>query len=192
MRLETVWKLPQLNDAHNAFLDRHPPCVTFRQVVVPLQGPGQSPVLPFACCVGSLRSVGRCGRCSCWCRFRVRGAQSLVCWGCAGCCGGRLTALAAHAPPPSGRPPPASPRSVCVRSTPTWGATSWSGRYCATSTDPVHGRGVPGSQTPNLNSSSGTNSVPMRPLLVHRGGGPVSRPRLCFGNACLWAVCAAT
>ena len=26
-------------------------------------GPGQSPVLPFACCVGSLRSVGRCDRC---------------------------------------------------------------------------------------------------------------------------------
>ena len=52
-----------------------PPCVTFRRVVVPLRGPGQSPVLPFACCVGSMRSVGRCGRCSCWCRFRVRGAQ---------------------------------------------------------------------------------------------------------------------
>ena len=51
------------------------PCVTFRLVVVPLRGPGQSPVLPFACCVGSLLSVGRCGRCSCWCRFRVRGAQ---------------------------------------------------------------------------------------------------------------------
>ena len=48
-------------------------------------GPGQSPVLPFACCVGSLLSVGRCGRCSCWCRFRVRGAQWLVCWGRAGC-----------------------------------------------------------------------------------------------------------
>ena len=35
-------------------------------------GPRQSPVLPFACCVGALLSVGRCGRCSCWCRFRVR------------------------------------------------------------------------------------------------------------------------
>ena len=63
------------------------PCVTFRRVVAPLQGPGQSPVLPFACCVGSLRSVSRCGRCSCGCRFRVRGAQWLVCWGCAGCGG---------------------------------------------------------------------------------------------------------
>ena len=52
-----------------------PPCVTVRRVVVSLRGPGQSPVLPFACCVGSLRSVGHCGRCSCWCRFRVRGAQ---------------------------------------------------------------------------------------------------------------------
>ena len=64
-----------------------PPPVTFRRVVVSLRGPGQSPGLPFACCVGSLRSVGRCGRCSCWCRFRVRGAQSLVCRGCAGCGG---------------------------------------------------------------------------------------------------------
>ena len=42
-----------------------PPCVTFRRVVVSLRGPGQSPGLPFACCVGSLLSVGRCGRCSC-------------------------------------------------------------------------------------------------------------------------------
>ena len=46
-------------------------------------GPGHSPVLPFACCVGSLLSVGRCGRCSCWCRFRVPRAQWLVCRGCA-------------------------------------------------------------------------------------------------------------
>ena len=52
-----------------------PPCVTFRLVVAPLRGLGQSPVLPLACCVGLLLSVGRCGRCSCWCRFRVRGAQ---------------------------------------------------------------------------------------------------------------------
>ena len=52
-----------------------PPCMTFRLVVAPLRGPEQSPVLPFACCVGSLLSVGRCGRCSCGCRFRVRGAQ---------------------------------------------------------------------------------------------------------------------
>ena len=40
-----------------------PPCVTFRLVVVPLRGPGRSPVLPFACCVRSLLSVGRCGGC---------------------------------------------------------------------------------------------------------------------------------
>ena len=40
--------------------------------------------------VGSLRSVGRCGRCSCWRHFRVRGAQWLVCRGCAGCGGCRL------------------------------------------------------------------------------------------------------
>ena len=103
-----------------------PPCVTFRRVTVSLKGPGQSSVLPFACCVGSLHYVSRCGRCSCWCRFRVRGAQWLVCrgcagcggmcrlrvsgaqwlayWGCAGCCGGRLTVLAVHTPPSSGRP----------------------------------------------------------------------------------------
>ena len=37
------------------------PCVTFRRVAVSLRGPGQSPVLPFVCCVGSLRSDGRCG-----------------------------------------------------------------------------------------------------------------------------------
>ena len=64
-----------------------PPCVTFRQVSVSLRGPGQSPSLPFACCVGSLRSDGRCGRCSCWCCFRVRGAHSMVCWGCPECGG---------------------------------------------------------------------------------------------------------
>ena len=67
------------------------PCVTFRRVVAPSRGPGQSPGLPFACCVGSLRSVGRCGRCSCWCRFRVRGATSSWCVGAvlnvAGCDG---------------------------------------------------------------------------------------------------------
>ena len=66
------------------------PRVTFRRVVAPLRGPGQSPGLPFACCVGSLRSVGCCGRRCCWCRFHVRGAQPLVCRGCAGCGGCRL------------------------------------------------------------------------------------------------------
>ena len=69
------------------FASAKPPCVAFRRVVVSLRGPGRSPVLPFACCVGSLHSVGRCGWCSCWCRFRVRRAQWLVCWGCAGCGG---------------------------------------------------------------------------------------------------------
>ena len=59
----------------SAVLFAPPPCVTFRLVVAPLRGPGRSPILPFACCVGLLLSVGRCGRCSCWCRFRVRGAQ---------------------------------------------------------------------------------------------------------------------
>ena len=39
--------------------------MTFRLVVAPLRGPGQSPVLPFACCVGSLssvRNIGICGK----------------------------------------------------------------------------------------------------------------------------------
>ena len=80
--------------------------MTFRPVVAPLRGPGQSPVLPFACCVGSLHSVGRCGRCSCWCRFRVRGAQRLVCRGCAGC--GRMCRLLRPLPPPKPRKPQAS------------------------------------------------------------------------------------
>ena len=52
-----------------------PPLCEVRLVVASLRGPGRPPVLPFACCVGSLRFVGRCGRCSCWCLFRVRGAQ---------------------------------------------------------------------------------------------------------------------
>ena len=38
-----------------------PPCVTFRLVVAPLQGPGQSPVLPVACCVGLLLSAAAAG-----------------------------------------------------------------------------------------------------------------------------------
>ena len=44
-------------------------------------------------------AVGRCGRCSCWCCLCVRGAPWLVCSGCAGCGGGRLTVFAAHTPP---------------------------------------------------------------------------------------------
>ena len=83
-----------------------PPRVTFRRVVVPLWGPGQSPGLPSACCAGSLRSVGRCGRCSCWFRVRVSGAQSLALWGCAGWRWGRFLVFAAQSPPRSGRPPP--------------------------------------------------------------------------------------
>ena len=54
--------------------DPPPPCVTFRRVAVSPRGPGQSPVPPSVCCVGALRFVGSCGLCSCWCRFRVRGA----------------------------------------------------------------------------------------------------------------------
>ena len=90
-----------------------PPRVAFRRVVVSLRlyGPGRSPVLPFACCVGSLRSVGRCGRCSCWCHFRVRGALWLVCRGCAGCgmvcrlrVSGARNGFSRPSPPPPPRP----------------------------------------------------------------------------------------
>ena len=69
------------------------PLVTFRLVVVSLRGPRQSPALPFACCVGSLLSVGRCGRCSCWCRFRVHGAQG----------GGGVTPCGTWVNPPPGQ-----------------------------------------------------------------------------------------
>ena len=41
-----------------------PPCGTFRRAAVSSRGPGQSRVLPFACCVWSLCSGGRCGLCS--------------------------------------------------------------------------------------------------------------------------------
>ena len=51
------------------------PCVTFRRAAVSLRGPGQSPVLPFACCVGPMLSDGRCSLCSLWCRFRASRAQ---------------------------------------------------------------------------------------------------------------------
>ena len=54
---------------------RAAPRVTFRRVAVSLRGPGQSPVLPFACCAGSMLSDGRCGRCSMWYRFCISGAQ---------------------------------------------------------------------------------------------------------------------
>ena len=86
-----------------------PPCVTFHLVVVSLRGPGQSPVLPFACCVELLLSVGTYW-CSCWCWFRVCGTQWLVCWGCAGC--GKMCRLRA-----SGDPPPPTPAKKSITST---------------------------------------------------------------------------
>ena len=57
------------------------PRLTFRRVAVSVRGPGQSPVLPFACCVGSMLSDGRCGLCSLWCCFRISGARQLAYWG---------------------------------------------------------------------------------------------------------------
>ena len=120
------------------------PCVTFRRVVVSLRGPGQSPVLPFACCVGSLCSVSRCGRCSAgvvsafaepsgWCTGAVLDVVGCaVCasaapssWrigGCAGCCGGRLTVFAVHVPLSTHRSPcpPLQPPPPPNRETVTW------------------------------------------------------------------------
>ena len=110
---------------HEAQVPPPSPRVTFRRVVAPLRGPGQSPALPFACCVGSLRSVGRCGRCSCWCRFRVRGAQSLVCRGCAEC--GGMCRLPPHPHPPARRKTPL-PLQPLQRRTPR--------RPCAGGTNP--------------------------------------------------------
>ena len=54
---------------------------TFRRVAVSSRGPEQSPVRPFACCVGSLRSDGRRSRCL-FC-----GVGSWRAGGCAGGCG---------------------------------------------------------------------------------------------------------
>ena len=79
------------------------PCVTFRRGAVSLRGPGQSPVLPFACCVGSLCFVGRRGLCPRWRRFRVRRAQWLVCRGCVRCGGCHLCLAPAPPPPRCGR-----------------------------------------------------------------------------------------
>ena len=93
-----------------------PPCVAFCRVAVSVRGPGQSPVLPFACCVGSLRSVGRCGRCSRWCRFRVSGAQSLAYWGLCLLLRGSFYGFCLYTPPPrSGRPPHCLAAFPCVR-----------------------------------------------------------------------------
>ena len=47
------------------------PRVTFRRVALSLRGPS----CPFACCVRSMRSDDRCGRCCLWCCCRVSGAQ---------------------------------------------------------------------------------------------------------------------
>ena len=49
---------------------RGPVITMMCHALVPGFGRGQR-----SCCGGSLRPVSRCGRCSCWCRFRVRGAQ---------------------------------------------------------------------------------------------------------------------
>ena len=84
LQLQSAPPLPRPN-AHpldallsGRFAPPPPPCVTLRRVAVSSRGPRQSPVLSFACCVGSLRFVDRCRLCSCWCRFRVCGAPSLV------------------------------------------------------------------------------------------------------------------
>ena len=91
------------------------PCVTSRRVAIYLQGPRHSPVLPFACCIGSMLFDGCGGQCYLWCPFRI-GAARLAHWGCAGYCRGHFTILAAHSPPRPGHPPHASPVFLCVRS----------------------------------------------------------------------------
>ena len=88
---------------HKQTIDRPmaipPPPVPFRPVAVSLRGPGQSPVLPFACCVGSLRSVGRCGRCSfCGVVSASAGPSSWRTGGYAGGCGGSFEALCCPSP----------------------------------------------------------------------------------------------
>ena len=74
--------------------------MTFRQVVVSLRGPGEPPVLPFACCVGHcvLLAAVAC--------VPAGVVFVLAYWGCAGCCGDRFSTFAARSPPHSGRPPP--------------------------------------------------------------------------------------
>ena len=70
-------------------------CVTFRRVVTPLRGPGQSPILPFACCVRSMRSVGSAAA-ACVPDGVVSTLAGPSGWrtgGCAGCCGGGLRSL---------------------------------------------------------------------------------------------------
>ena len=107
-----------------------PPCVTFRRVVVSSRGPGQSSLRMLCRCFLSAAAAGApVGVVSAfmepsgWCAGAVLDvAGCAVCssavpssWrtgGCAGCCGGRLTVLAAPTPPSSGRPQPAS---LCFR-----------------------------------------------------------------------------
>ena len=82
-----------------------PLCVTFRWAAISLRGPGQSPVLPFACCY-VLTAAAACVPCGVV--FALAGPSSWRSGGCAGCCGGRFTFFAAHSPPHSGCPPLAS------------------------------------------------------------------------------------
>ena len=107
-----------MSPEHSVILRRGPsqipfvraPCVTFRRAAVSLWSAGQSPVLPFACCVGSLRSDGRCILCGVV--STLAEPSSWRTWGCAVCCGGCLTVSAAHSPPRLGRPlhvPPPPP-----------------------------------------------------------------------------------
>ena len=71
--------LDRINGSGISGIPPRPPCVTLRRVAVSLRGPGQPPVLPFTCCAGSMLSVGRGGRCSCWCCFQWLAHRGL-CW----------------------------------------------------------------------------------------------------------------
>ena len=96
-----------------------PPRVTLHRVAGSLRGPGRSPARPFACCVGSLRSVGRCGR---WMQKKKIGAVGAVspaplslktCWGGVDTrTGWRTAPLGTPPPPPPSRrsPPPPPPQ----------------------------------------------------------------------------------
>ena len=80
------------------------PHAALRPVLVSLQGPAHSSALPLAQCVGSLLPAPPWG----WFAFRrwwVSGAQSLVCWGRGGRCGGSFLGglpgpLLPHCDPP--------------------------------------------------------------------------------------------
>ena len=99
-----------------------PPPAWHRSDFTSLHGPPPPPVCPRA-------TAQDFGGDSSWrwaervCRLRVSGAQQLAYWGCAGCCGGRLTVVVVYTPPPppprlQHQPPQPLVCNACCRSTP--------------------------------------------------------------------------